>query len=288
MSIKKTITMHNGIAIPVLGLGTWFIDNDQAEKAVQQAVCCGYRHFDTAQAYGNEEGLGKGILSCGIPRSELFITSKIAAEWKSYDQAVSSIEESLRKLQLSYLDLMIIHSPQPWEAVNQSNHRYSLENKEVWRALEDAYMAKKIRAIGVSNFLQEDLENILSSCRIKPMVNQVLAHIGNTPFSLIEYCRRHDIIVEAYSPIAHGEMLKNRTVKDMALAYGVTVAQLCIQYVLQLGLVAIPKTVNPDHMRTNADLDFMIQAADMELLKQLAPITDYGQYSAFPVYGGKL
>lgn len=288
MSLKETYKLNNGVEIPKMGLGTWFIDDKAVAQAVRDAAAIGYRHFDTAQAYGNETGVGEGILTCGISREELFVTSKVAAEAKSYEAAAQSIDETLRKTGSDYLDMMIIHSPQPWAEVNQSENRYFAENKEVWRALEDAYAAGKLRAIGVSNFTQADLENILDGCRVRPMVNQVLAHVSNTPFELMKFCRKNDILVVAYSPIAHGEMLKNSIVADMAEAYGVSVAQLCIRYDLQLGMAVIPKTANPAHMQSNVALDFTISDADMETLKNIEHIKDYGQHSFFPVYGGKM
>ena len=184
------------------------LTDSEAAQAVRDAVAMGYRHIDTAQAYGNEAGVGEGIRTCGISRDELFVTSKVAAENKSYDSAAQSIDETLRKTGLDYIDMMIIHSPQPW-AEFRGEKRCFEENREVWRALEDAYKAGKVRAIGVSNFLEDDLENILNSCGIKPMVNQILAHISNTPLSLIDFCNKNGIQTEAYSPIAHGEALNH-------------------------------------------------------------------------------
>lgn len=194
-----------------------------------------------------------------MPREEIFVTSKVAAEHKSYETAAKSIDETLDKMGLSYIDMMIIHSPQPWAEVNQSDNRYFEENRQVWKALEDALSAGKVRAIGVSNFLQEDIENLLETASIKPMVNQVLCHISNTPLSLIDYCQSKGIAVETYSPVAHGEAMKNIKIKELADKYGVTVPQLCIRYDIQLGAIVIPKTANPDHMRTNAELDFAFQ-----------------------------
>ena len=161
-------------------------------------------------------------------------------------------------------------------------------NKEVWNAMEDAYMTGKLKAIGLSNFLEDDVENILASCEIKPMVNQILAHVSNTPFELIEHCQKNDILVEAYSPIAHGAVLDNAEVKVIADKYEVSVAQLCLRYDIQLGLVVIPKTANPDHMRNNAEFDFVINDEDMETLKKVEHIQNYGEHSFFPVFGGKL
>lgn len=286
MILNEKFTLSGGTEIPKLGLGTWMIPDGDSGDAVKAAVALGYRHIDTAQAYGNEAGVGQGIRSCGVRREELFVTSKVAAENKSYDSAAKSIDESLRKSGLEYLDLMIIHSPQPW-AEFRGERRYFEENREVWRALEGAYRSGKVRAIGVSNFLQDDLESLLAGCTVKPMINQILTHIANTPLALIEFCRENGILTEAYSPIAHGEALKNGVILKMAEKYGVSPAQLCIRYVLELGMVALPKTADPDHMKANAELDFSISADDMELLKHCEKIRDYGEYSFFPVFSGK-
>lgn len=284
---NETYKLSNGVEIPLLGLGTWLLDDEQASQAVRDAVSSGYRHIDTAQAYMNEAGIGEGIRSCGVAREELFITTKVAAEAKTYKEVTESIDESLTKMGLDYIDLLIIHSPQPWTEFREEN-RYFEENKEAWKAMEDAYKAGKVKAIGLSNFLQDDIENILSSCEIKPMVNQILAHVSNTPLELIEFCQKNGILVEAYSPIAHGAVLGNEEVKVIADKYGVSVAQLCLRCDIQLGLAVIPKTANPNHMKNNAELDFVISDADMEILKNVEPIQDYGEHSYFPVFGGKL
>ena len=285
---SNTLTLSNGVRIPQLGLGTWFIDDDKAAEAVKAAAKLGYRHFDTAQAYGNERGVGEGVRTCGIPREELFVVSKAAAEHKTYQQAKNGIDETLRKMGLDYLDMMIIHSPQPWNKVNQCEDRYVEGNRAAWRALEEAYQKGKLRAIGVSNFQIGDLNSLMEACAVKPMVNQILLHISNTPLELVKFCQNNDIAVEAYSPIAHGEILHQPEIQAMAEKYGVSVPQLCIRYTLQLGAVSLPKTANPAHMETNAQVEFAISAEDMETLKHFKHIESYGQSSGFPVYGGKI
>lgn len=285
---NKLMTLNNGVVIPQLALGTWLIDDEQVVAAVKSALEMGYRHIDTAQAYGNERGVGEGIRQSGVSRQEIFVTSKIAAEHKSYESAAQSIDQTLSLMGLDYLDMMIIHSPQPWKEVNQSDNRYYKENQEVWRALEDAVKDGKLRAIGVSNFLEDDIKNILATAKIKPQVNQILAHISNTPLDLINYCQSQEIAVEAYSPVAHGEALKNPEIIEMADKYGVSVAQLCIRYCIQLELIVLPKTANPNHMRENAQLDFEISPEDMDTLIHIDQIQNYGDASFFPVYGGKM
>ena len=284
MTLQETFTLTNGQRIPKIGFGTWRIKNDDVVAAVKSAIDSGYRHIDTAQAYQNEQGVGKAIHESNIDRKELYVTTKLAAEIKSYDEAVEAIDESLEKLGLEYIDLMLIHSPKPWMKY-KGDERFFEGNREAWRALEDAYEAGKLKAIGVSNFLQPDIDNIIDHCRIKPQVNQVLAHISNTPFELIEYCKGQDILVEAYSPIGHGALLKNEEIAKMADRYGVTVPQLGIRYDLQLGLLPLPKSANPDHIRSNAKVDYEISSEDMDRHKSMEKIKDYGEASKFPVFG---
>ena len=285
--LNENYTLSNGVQIPKLGLGTWFINDKDAAEAVRQAVKLGYRLVDTAQAYMNEAGVGEGVRTCGLPREQIFVTDKIAAEAKSYEDAKKSIDDMLAKTGLDYIDLVIIHAPQPWKKWRNKKDRYFEENKQVWKAMEEAYKAGKLKAIGVSNFLQDDLESLLPSCEIKPMVNQVLCHISNTPKELIAFCEKEGILVEAYAPIAHGKVLKNKEIAAMANKYGVTVAQLCIRYDLQLGTVALPKTANPAHMKENAAVDFAISDDDMAELKNIAPIKGYGLMKIMPVFSGK-
>ncbi len=282
--LDETYTLSGGTTIPKLGLGTWFIDDELAAQAVRDAVDIGYRNIDTAQAYGNERGVGEGIRTSGVARDELFVSTKLAAEIKEYDAATAAIDRSLETMGLDHVDLMLIHSPQPWDDFRGGD--YAEGNREAWRALEDAHKAGKLRTIGVSNFQERDLANILSSATVTPHVNQLLVHIGNTPSELIAHCEGKGILVEAYSPIAHGEMLKNTDVAAMARKYDVTVPQLGIRYTLQLGTVSLPKTANPDHLRANAQVDFVITDEDMQALRDIRA-RDYGEHSDFPVYSGK-
>jgi diketogulonate reductase-like aldo/keto reductase len=287
MILEETYTLSNGVEIPKLGLGTWFISDRDVVQAVKDAAEIGYRHIDTAQAYRNERGVAEGIRASGVKREDMFVSTKLAAEAKSYKEAASAIDQSLQTMGLDYIDMMIIHSPQPWRKF-RGEDRCLEGNCEAWRALEDAYHAGKLRAIGLSNFEEVDVENICDSCSVKPMVNQILAHISNTPKELIEYSQDKGILVEAHSPIAHGELLKNDQVAKIAEEYGATIPQLSIRYLLQLGLLPIPKTANPEHMRNNADVNFVISEADMDVLKNVEQIEDYGSASMFPVYGGQL
>lgn len=276
--------IYNGINIPDVGLGTWLIPNEKVADIVKTAVKVGYRHIDTAQAYGNEEGVGKGIKECKVPREDLYITSKVQAEIKNYQDAYDSVIESLRKLDLSYLDLILIHSPEPWREFRKAKSDYFEENLEVYRALERLYKEGKVKAIGVSNFRIKDLENIVKHCEIKPMANQYLAHVGQIPWEIVKYCKDHDILFEAYSPIAHGEASRLDLVNELGEKYHKSFAQICLKYLIQLGMVVLPKSSSEGHLRDNIDLDFEISKEDMEALNKVKPLESYGQSDIFPCF----
>jgi diketogulonate reductase-like aldo/keto reductase len=271
--------------VPALAYGTWLIKNENAANCVKMALEAGYRHIDTAQAYGNEEGVGIGMRESGLKREEIYLTTKVMAELKTYKKAKKSIDDSLKRLGVDYIDLILIHCPQPW-VLFRGKRRFFKENIEVWRALEEAYKEGKVKAIGVSNFLIDDLENIMNNCEIKPMVNQILCHIGNTPMDVIKFCQENNIVVESYSPIAHGAALNNQAIKAMADKYHVSIAQLCIQYTLQLDTISIPKASSKEHIEDNAKLDFEISEEDMIELIKLNEI-DYGKDAFWPVFRKK-
>ena len=222
MILDETLTLSNGVKIPKLGLGTWRIEDAAVVQIVRNAAAIGYRHFDTAQAYANERGVGEGLRASGIARDNLFVTTKLAAECKTYAEAKVRIDGSLRALGLDHIDLMLIHSPQPWSEFREGAHFHE-GNLEAWRALEEAYGAGKLRAIGVSNFERADLDNLLDNGAVMPMVNQILAHVGNTPFDLIDYSRMKGMLVEAYSPVAHGALLNNPDLATRASKYSVSI-----------------------------------------------------------------
>ena len=259
--------LYNGIELPDVGAGTWLIENDKVSDVVKNAIKIGYRHIDTAQAYENEVGVGKGIKEAGIKRSDIFITSKVAAEIKNYQDAKKSIEETLKKLDTDYVDLMLIHCPVPWAEYGSGKYNYYKENIEVWKALEEAYLAGKAKSIGVSNFQIHDLENIMANCQIKPMVNQVSAHPFYMPTELINYCKEHDIVFEAYSPLAHGKAKDIEKVNELAKKLDKSFAQICLRYLLNKGLVILPKASSYDHLANNFDLDFILSEEDMAYLE---------------------
>lgn len=283
MVLNETYTLSNGLEIPKLGLGTWMIEGQAATDAVKAAIEMGYRHIDTAQDYFNEAEVGAGVKASGVSRDQLFVTTKVSAMHKNYADAKASIEQSLALLDIDYIDLMIIHCPKPWDQYHDEDRHFE-GNKEAWRALEEFYKEGKIKAIGLSNFQIVDIQNILATCTVKPVVNQILAHVSNTPSELIEFCKANDILVEAYSPIGHGELFKNEAIKAMAEKYNVSLPQLCIRYTIQLGLAPLPKTATPAHMQNNAEVDFVISDEDMATLSAMEKIDNYGEAGVFPVY----
>ena len=274
MILDEFYKLNNGQRIPKIALGTWQTPNDVVATAVTAAIEAGYRHIDTAIAYENEAGVGAGLKaalkSTGIHRESVFITTKIPAEVKNYDDAVRCIQESMDRLDAYHIDMMLIHAPRPWNEMDSTlGNRYYKENLEVWKALEEAYEAGKIRAIGVSNFEISDLNNLLAGARVVPAVNQIRVHIGHVPKDLIDFCEQSGILVEAYSPNATGRLLKVPKICAIAEKYHVSVPQLASRFVLQLGLLPLPKSVHEERIRQNAQLDFEINSNDMAKLLKL-------------------
>ncbi|THG29118.1 aldo/keto reductase [Glaciibacter flavus] len=256
--------LANGVEIPVLGFGTWQIpDGDDAYDAVTSALEVGYRHIDTARAYGNEASVARAIADSGIARDEIFVTTKLPAEVKSYDGALRSFETTMDALGMDHVDLYLIHAPWPW---NEQGADYRSGNAEAWRAMAEIQQSGRARAIGVSNFEVADLEALASSSDVVPQVNQIRFFVGNTQDAVTRYCHDHGILVEAYSPLATGSILDDEDVRAIADGYDRTVAQLCIRYALQKDTVPLPKTTNADRMRENADIDFEISDEDMARL----------------------
>ena len=269
--MKNDSVVINGRQLSTLALGTWLMSEQEAYQSTLAAIRCGYRHVDTAQAYENEAGVGKAVRECGLAREDIYVTSKVAAEIKNYAEAARSIDLSLERMQLDYIDLMLIHCPLPWDEYHAHKaYRYEKENREVWRALEDAFAQGKVRAIGISNFSEGDIDNIMQAAKVQPMVNQIHCNALHTPNALIRYCRERNIVLEAYSPIAHGSAIQNQVLQQMAKRYNVSVAQWCIRYCQQLGMIALPKSTSPEHIRANMQLDFQIKEEDIQRISQAA------------------
>jgi len=257
--INGSFKLHNGVEMPYLGLGTYQSDNDQEViDAVANALQFGYRHIDTASVYGNEEGVGKGIRKSGIERSELFVVSKVWNRDQGYESTLRAFEESLQRLELDYLDLYLIH----WPVANKY--------KDTWRALEKLYKEKRIRAIGVSNFMQHHLEDLLIDAEIVPMVNQMEFHPYVVQQDLIDFCSAKGIQYESWSPFMQGKVFGLDICKDISLKYNKSVAQVILRYNLQKGIVAIPKSVKNERIISNtAIFDFELTTKDIAFLDSL-------------------
>lgn len=264
---QKTYELYNGVKIPKVGFGTWQVESgEEAYNSVLTALKAGYKHIDTALAYGNEKSVGKAIRDSKINRKELFITTKLPAEVKTYQEAEMAFIESINNLKLDYIDLYLIHAPWPW---NEMGKDCSKGNIEVYKVLEKYYKLGKIKAIGVSNFSPKDIENIINNCSIKPMVNQIDYFIGFRHEDTIEYCKNNGIFIEAYSPLGIGFLLSNKDVQQVAVKYNVSAAQIALRYLLQKGVAPLPKSTHEERIIQNTQLDFEISKEDMEFLDSI-------------------
>ncbi len=264
---QKTYELYNGVKIPKVGFGTWQIKSgDEAYNAVLTALRNGYKHIDTALAYGNEKSVGRAIRDSKIKREEIFITTKLPAEIKTYQEAEIAFIESINNLGLDYIDLYLIHAPWPWNEIGKD---CSDGNVQVYKVLEKYYKLGKIKAIGVSNFSPNDIENIIKNNKIKPMVNQIDYFIGFSHEDTIKYCKENDIFIEAYSPLGTGYLLSNEDIKKIADKYNVSSAQLALRYLLQKGVAPLPKSTHEERIIQNTQLDFEIKEADMHYLESI-------------------
>ncbi len=255
------LKLKNGVDIPEIGFGTSLIEGEECVLNIKQALQVGYRHIDTASVYKNEEYIGKAIRESNIPREEIFITSKVWKDSMGYDNTIKSFNNTLNKLKLDYIDLFLIH----WPKNNDKNL-----NIETWKALETLYNQKKVKAIGVSNFLKHHLEVILYNCQIAPMVDQIEFHPGLTRKETVEFCKEKRIIVEAWAPLGKGSMLKNDDLIKIASKYNKSVAQLCIRWCLQNEVIPLPKSTNLNRMIENRDVfDFTISEEDMSFINNM-------------------
>lgn len=269
MIFKDSVTLSNGVIIPQLGLGTWQIkEGEDAYSATLAALTAGYRHIDTAAAYQNESSVGRAIKDSGIPRAEIFITTKLQSHLKSYDQTFVEFESSRQKLGVDYIDLYLIHAPWPWSEW-RTNPDYSQGNIAAWKAMEKLYQEKKLRAIGVSNFEISHLEKILPHIDILPHVNQIPLWIGRPQIELRAFCASKGIAIEAYSPLATGRIFKLERLHELAKKYGKTPAQIAIRFTVDLGAITLPKSINPARIIENGTLDFTLERADLESLLTL-------------------
>ena len=269
-AFTQTLTLANGTAIPQLGFGTWMIDNADAGPAVQAALAAGYRHLDTAQDYGNEQGVGAGIRASGIAREEIFLTSKLLAQHKNYADAQAALAQSFVDLDVDYIDLMLIHAPQPWTDFRESNH-YFEGNLAAWQAMEELYHAGKIRAIGVSNFLPHHLDTLLETARIIPAVNQVRLAPGVYQEEVVDYCREKGILLEAWGPFGQGELFEQKEVQEIAAKHGKSVAQIALAWSLAESFLPLPKSVTVSRIQSNLDcFGIELSRDEREVLKTIS------------------
>lgn len=260
--LKKKVKLNNGVEIPEFGLGVFKVSDDEAGENVKNAIINGYRLIDTAQIYGNEEGTGRGIKAgleaAGLKREDIFITSKVWNNHISYDETIAAFYESLNKLGLDYLDLYLIHWP--------GNHAF----EESWKALEFLYKEGKIRAIGVSNFNKSHLEELFSFSSVTPVLNQIEYHPKLTQGDLIDFCKKHDILVQAWSPLMQGQILTNETILKIAEIHNRNVAQIVLRWGLQNNILLVSKSVKTERIISNAELDdFSLTKEEMDTISNL-------------------
>ena len=253
------ITLNNGVKMPMLGYGVFQVSNEECERCVLDAISVGYRSIDTAQAYGNEEAVGNAVKKCGVPREELFLTTKVWISNGGYEKAKASIDKSLQRLQTDYIDLLLIHQP--------FNDYYG-----TYRAMEEAYKAGKLRAIGVSNFYPDRYIDLAHFCEVIPAVNQIETHVFQQQKQAREILKKYGTQIEAWGPFAEGKngMFQNEVLKNIGAQYGKTIGQIALRFLLQSGVVVIPKSTHKERMAENINVfDFTLSEADMIKISEL-------------------
>ena len=264
-------TLSNGVRIPSVGFGTWRVKNgEEAINVCLNAFKAGYRHIDTAAAYKNEESIGEAIKKSGLSRDEVFVTSKLWTTDRGYDKTFKGFEETLKRLNLDYLDLYLIH----WPANHLTNDNWNEINQDTWKALCKLYKDGRVKAIGVSNFMLKHIEPLME-CEIIPMVNQIEYHPGFMQKEISSFCQSNNILVEAWSPLGAGRVLDNGELKNLAAKYNCSVGQLCIKWCLQNGVCPLPKSVTDSRIKENIDVSgFEISVDDMDYVNSM---TMFGQ-----------
>jgi len=264
-SLKDTVKLQNGYEIPCLGYGTYKVSGEEAVAVIKTAISAGYRHIDTATFYGNEVEVGQAIRECGVPREDLFITSKVWKTERGYEKTKASFLKTLEDMQLDYLDLYLIH----WPASFCQYENWEEINLETWRAMTELYKEGKIKAIGVSNFLPHHLTALLKT-EVKPMVNQIEYHPGEMQEETVLFCKENDILIEAWSPLGRGRIFENELLLELGQKYGKSLTQICLRWELQNGIIPLPKTMSEERMKENADVfDFELSLEDMELINSM-------------------
>lgn len=264
--LTGTFTLQNGVKIPCIGYGTFQTPSgDMTRDCVKMALQAGYRHIDTAFAYGNEQSVGEGLRISGVKRDEVFLATKHWVTERGYEKTIKAVETSLKNLGTDYMDLYLVH----WPCVEKCSTQWKEINAETWRGIERMYQDGKIRAIGVSNYEKKHLEALDAFAAIKPMVNQLEFHPGYTQIENVHYCQDRGMLVEAWSPLGSGAVIKNEQLEKMAEKYDKSVAQLCVRFALQCGILPLPKSTNPQRAAQNARVfDFNISDEDIKTLIQ--------------------
>ena len=256
---KEYTVLSNGVKMPNLAFGTFKVNEGDDVQIILDAIEAGYRHFDTAAFYNTEEALGKAIKKSGIPREEFFVTTKVWKTYMGYEGAKKSFEESLEKLDMDYVDLLLIHWPRPDEKSD-----WKKLDIETWKAFEETYKEGRAKAIGVSNFLNHHIQNILDNCEVVPMVNQIEFHPGYIQKDVVDFDKEHGIVVEAWSPLGRERVFKDELLNKLAEKYGKSVAQICLAFALQMDVVPLPKSSSIERMKQNMDIDFELEEEDFE------------------------
>lgn len=262
----KNIALYNGILMPEIGFGTWKAPTGEVTvEAVKAAIECGYTHIDCAAIYGNEKEVGLGIKESNADRKDLFITSKLWNDVRGYQETIDAFNQTLSDLQLDYLDLYLIHWPRPVKY----HDNYIEKNIESWKAMEDLYKQGKVKAIGVSNFKIHHMEEIIENCEIKPMVNQIEFHPSCLEKEIRDFCKKENIVVTGYSPLANGKVFECKELVEFSEKYGVSIAQLCIRYALQHDVIPLVKSVTKERIKANLNVNFVISDEDMEKIDKI-------------------
>ncbi|WP_125766707.1 aldo/keto reductase [Lapidilactobacillus wuchangensis] len=275
-TITDQYTLTNDVKIPKVGFGTYQIPAAATKQIVLDALQAGYRHLDTAKNYGNEAEVGAAVRESGLARTDIFVTTKLPAETKTYQGALADFNESLTALGLDYVDLYLIHAPEPWD---EAGADYDQANREVWRAMEEIYQSGRAKAIGVSNFDVHDLKNILTTAKIVPMVDQIQYYIGYRQAEITDFAQANHILVEAFTPLARGALATEPQIQKLAAKYQIEFAQLAIQYCLQNGTLPLPKSTTLAHIQQNTKLNFEISPADMTILDQIQDHSDIWHFT---------
>ncbi len=274
--LTDCFVLSNGVKIPCIGYGTWQTPSgDVARDSVAAALKLGYRHIDTAFAYGNEADVGEGIRASGVAREDIFVTTKHWITERGYEKTIAAVETSLKNLGLDYIDLYLIH----WPCVEKVTPEWKKINAETWRGFEKMYKEGKIRAIGVSNFEKKHLEALDEFAEIKPMVNQIEFHPGYTQMDNVKYCQGRGMLVQAWSPLGSGAVLKDETLGAIAAKYNKSVAQICVRLALQCDILPLPKSVTPSRIEQNAQVfDFELAEDDVKTMLEL-PLLGYSGFA---------